>query len=85
MKVFYKAIIHIKIPAHTTAHILIDQSFETTAFPVLKFSKGKNADIALTYAEALYVNEADTIDWRRQNQKGNRNEIEGKHISRCER
>jgi alpha-L-rhamnosidase len=68
------------IPAHTTAHVLIDQSFETTAFPVLQFSKGKDADIQLTYAEALYINEADSIDWRRQNQKGNRNEIEGKHI-----
>ena len=70
----------IKIPAHTTAHILFDQSFETTAFPVLKFSEGKNADISLTYAEALFKNEADSIDWRAQNQKGNRNEIEGKHI-----
>lgn len=70
----------IKIPAHTTAHILLDQSFETTAFPVLKFSKGKNADMTLTYAEALYINEADSIDWRTQNQKGNRDEIEGKHI-----
>ncbi|HYJ63242.1 MAG TPA: alpha-L-rhamnosidase N-terminal domain-containing protein, partial [Parafilimonas sp.] len=70
----------IKIPAHTTAHILCDQSFETTAFPVLKFSNGKNADISLTYAEALYKNEPDSIDWRAQNQKGNRNEIEGKHI-----
>ncbi|HVX24880.1 MAG TPA: alpha-L-rhamnosidase N-terminal domain-containing protein [Parafilimonas sp.] len=70
----------IKIPAHTTAHILFDQSFETTAFPVLNFSGGKNADISLTYAEALYKNEPDSIDWRAQNQKGNRNEIEGKHI-----
>ncbi len=70
----------IKIPAHTTAHILFDQSFETTAFPVLNFSDGKNADISLTYAEALYKDEPDSIDWRAQNQKGNRNEIEGKHI-----
>ncbi len=70
----------IKIPAHTTAHILFDQSFETTAFPVLNFSDGKNADISLTYGEALYKDEPDSIDWRAQNQKGNRNEIEGKHI-----
>jgi hypothetical protein len=70
----------IKIPAHTTTHILFDQSFETTAFPVLNFSNGKNADISLTYAEALYKDEPDSIDWRAQNQKGNRNEIEGKHI-----
>ena len=70
----------VKIPAHTTAHILFDQSFLTTAFPVLIFSNGKNADMQLTYAEALYINEADSIDWRTQNQKGNRNEIEDKHI-----
>ncbi len=70
----------VKIPSHTTVHLLLDQSFETTAFPVLKFSNGKNADISLMYAEALYVTEADSIDWRKQNQKGNRNEIEEKHI-----
>ncbi len=70
----------ILIPAHTTAHILCDQSFETTAFPVLQFDKGKDADISLTYAEALYINEPDSSDWRAQNQKGNRNEIEGRHI-----
>ena len=44
----------VTIPAHTTAHVLFDQSFLTTAFPVLQFSKGKDADIKLTYAEALY-------------------------------
>jgi hypothetical protein len=70
----------VTIRAHTTAHVLLDQSFLTTAFPVLQFSQGKDADIKLTYAEGLYVNEADTIDWRTQNQKGNRNEIEGKHV-----
>lgn len=77
---FLKGNATVTIPAHTTAHVLLDQSFLTTAFPVVKFSKGRNATIGLTYAEALYVNEADTIDWRTQNQKGNRNEIEGKHI-----
>ncbi len=71
----------INIPAHTTVHFLFDQSFLTTAFPVLNFSKGKNADISLTYAEALYINEADSVDWRMQHQKGNRNEIENKHIN----
>ena len=70
----------IKIPAHTTIQILFDQSFETTAFPVLQFSNGKNADMVLTYAEALYKNEPDSINWHAQNQKGNRNEIENKHI-----
>ena len=71
----------IKISAHTATHILIDQGFLTNAFPVLQFSNGKNANIQLTYAEALYINETGSADWRAQNQKGNRDSIEGKHIS----
>ncbi len=70
----------IEIAANTTAHILLDQEFLTNAYPVLQFSKGKNANIQLTYAEALYADELNNPDWRSQNQKGNRNEIEGKHI-----
>ncbi len=70
----------IEIAANTTAHILVDQEFLTNAFPVLQFSKGKNANIQLTYAEALYADEPNNQDWRSQNQKGNRNEVEGKHI-----
>ena len=71
----------VRIDAHTTAHILLDQGFLTNAFPFLQFSNGKNANIQLTYAEALYVNEPDNTDWRAQNQKGNRNDVEGKRMS----
>jgi hypothetical protein len=70
----------VTIPAHSSIHILLDQSFLTTAFPVMQFSKGKNADISITYAEALFINEGDSTDWRAQNQKGNRNEVEGKRM-----
>ncbi|HYK44258.1 MAG TPA: alpha-L-rhamnosidase N-terminal domain-containing protein [Parafilimonas sp.] len=70
----------VTIPAHATVHILFDQSFLTTAFPVLKFGKGKKADVSLTYAEALFINEGDSKNWRAQNQKGNRNEVEGKRM-----
>jgi len=59
------------IPAHTKGSILIDQSFETVGYPVLKVSGGKNAVVKLTYAEALFD---------KDDQKGNRNEIEGKSI-----
>lgn len=59
------------IPAHTNASLLLDQSYETVAYPVLKVSGGKNATIKLIYAEAL-------ID--KNGQKGNRNEIDGKII-----
>ena len=69
------------VPANTKFSLLLDQSFLTTAYPVLKFSKGKNAKISLSYAEGLYVNEGDKTDWRTQNQKGNRNETEGKRFA----
>lgn len=67
------------VPANTKATLLLDQQFLTTAFPILNFSKGKNAVISLGYAEALYINEH-SKDWRGEHQKGNRNEIEGKHF-----
>ncbi|TAM82590.1 MAG: alpha-L-rhamnosidase [Acidobacteria bacterium] len=60
----------VKIPAHTTATMLFDQSFETTAYPELIVSGGKGSLITLTYAEAL---------WKGR-EKGNRNDIEGKKM-----
>ncbi len=60
------------IPPHSTVKILFDQTFNTVAYPELLTSGGKEAEIQLTYAEAL-------LDARRQ--KGNRNDIEGKNIT----
>jgi len=62
------------IPANTQVSILLDQGFETNAYPVLEFSKGKNATISIGYAEALFKKEGDKI----VHLKGNRNEVEGK-------
>jgi hypothetical protein len=59
------------IPAHSHQKILIDQSFETVGYPVLKVSRGKNSTVKLTYAEALFDKDG---------RKGNRNEIDGKTI-----
>ena len=59
------------IPANTTVSILLDQTFNTVAYPELLVSMGKEATIKMTYAEALFD---------KQNQKGNRDDIEGKHI-----
>jgi alpha-L-rhamnosidase len=59
------------VPPHTKASVLIDNSHLTTAYPELTVSGGRAAIIRLTYAEAL-------IDAK--GQKGNRNEIVGKHI-----
>ena len=44
----------ITIPANTQATFLLDQSFYTNAYPEFDFSKGKDAGISFTYAEALF-------------------------------
>lgn len=62
----------VKIPANTTAKILIDQTFLTNAYPTLEFSGGENSQITLTYAEGLYGEKM---------VKNNRNDIDGKTIS----
>jgi len=61
----------ITIPAHDSTVILLDQSYNTTAYPQLLISRGKGSIIKITYAEALFD---------RHHQKGNRNEIAGKEI-----
>lgn len=58
------------IPANRKVTILIDQRFNTVAYPEIILSGGKGSTIQLTYAEALFKNGV----------KGNRNEIEGKEI-----
>ncbi len=66
------------IAANTKATLLLDQTFLTNAYPSVIFSKGKNASITLTYAEAPYQSNDGTID--SINGKGNRNDIDGKII-----
>src|SRR5215813_4867350 len=61
----------IAVPAHTHASILIDNSHLTTGYPDLTVGDGAGATIRLTYAEALVAVNGE---------KGNRNQIEGKHI-----
>ena len=57
------------ITPHTSITILLDQSSLTNAYPTLIFSGGKNAEISLSYAEALFAD---------NRAKGNRNDIDGK-------
>jgi alpha-L-rhamnosidase len=59
------------VPAHSKATILLDDTHLTTAYPELTVSNGRGATLRLTYAEAL-IND--------KGEKGNRNEIVGKHI-----
>jgi hypothetical protein len=56
------------IPANTHVTLLLDNRILQTAYPVLVVSDGRDANIRLTYAEALY----DT-----HGKKGNRNQIDG--------
>ncbi|RYE13628.1 MAG: alpha-rhamnosidase, partial [Sphingobacteriales bacterium] len=42
------------IPANKKVVILLDQTFETNAFPTIKFSGGTGAGISLGYAESLF-------------------------------
>ena len=59
------------IPANRKLSILLDQSYHTVAYPELVLSKGKGAEVKMTYAEALFDSAGN---------KGNRNETEGKKI-----
>ena len=67
---FLKGNAPLTIPANQTVSILIDQSYNTIAYPELLLSKGKGATVKLTYAEALF----------KDGVKGNRNDIVGKEI-----
>lgn len=59
------------IPAHHEATLLIDQNFETNAYPRLIVSGGRGATVTLSYAEALV--DAD-------GKKGNRDEVENRRL-----
>ena len=56
------------VPARQNVSMLLDQSYNTLAYPELSVSGGKGSSIKITYAEALYNGRV----------KDNRNEVEGK-------
>ena len=62
------------IPANTSATLLLDQTYLTNAFITLNFSKGKNAAIKLSYAEATFT----SLTGPEGTAKGNRNDVDGK-------
>jgi len=59
------------IPANSSYSILIDQGYVTVGYPKLQLSGGRGAILKIKYSEALYDD---------KNQKGNRNEYDGKVI-----
>ena len=60
------------VPANSRISVLLDNAILTTAYPELRLSGGKDAVARLTYAEALVDDKGE---------KGNRNEVAGKHIA----
>ena len=61
----------LEIPSNSKHTILIDQGYVTLGYPKLHLSDGKGAQIKIKYSEAMYD---------ANNQKGNRNELNGKVI-----
>lgn len=76
---FPKEKVPITVPPNKKVVLWLDQGHLTNAYPVVHFSKGRDASIKLTYAESLYKIE-NTGNWRAEKQKGNRNEIKGKRF-----
>ncbi len=73
------------IPKNSEVSILIDQTYHTTGFPELIYTKGKGSKIKITYAEALIkdIDPAKPIsdgNLLKVDLKGNRNNIKGKSI-----
>jgi hypothetical protein len=62
----------VHISARTSATLLLDQNYLTTAYPELTVSGGKGAKLTVGYAEALYAPDSSA--------KGNRDEVEGKRF-----
>ena len=62
------------VPANTTATLLLDQTYLTTAYPEITVSGGRDATVRLRYAESLFI----PAPPNGRVEKGNRNEVAGK-------
>jgi len=68
------------IPPHQKVKILLDHKTHTIGYPELRVSKGKNATIKATYAEALFYAASSDRTAHKGWKKGHREEWEGKEI-----
>ncbi len=66
----------VTIPANTSVTLLLDQTYLTNAYLTFNFSNGKDANISLGYAEALFTSLA-----HYSTKKGNRDDVDGKIFS----
>lgn len=64
------------IPPHSKVRLLLDNSMLMTGYLSLSFSKGKDSEIMMEYAEALYNKEGAPNSFS----KGNRNEVKNKRF-----
>jgi len=76
---FLKKKTRLEIPANTEVRLLLDNKQLTTGYLSLLYSKGKDAKVVISYAEAMYnKNESSTIKSYIRNTKGDRNDITNK-------
>ncbi len=68
------SLLPVTIHSHKKVVVLLDQTFETNAFPTIKFSGGAGATISLAYAESLFKPGSNF------SKKGNRDSIEGQEF-----
>lgn len=66
----------VTIPANTTASFLLDQTYLTNAYFTFNFSKGKDATVAISYAESLF-DDTKLFD----KVKSNRDDVDGKYFA----
>ena len=64
----------VRVEPNTSAVLLLDQTYLTTAYPELIVSGGRGATVRLRYAESLVQ------PGTRGTEKGNRDEVEGKQL-----
>ncbi|MDR1919712.1 MAG: glycoside hydrolase, partial [Tannerellaceae bacterium] len=78
-KDFPKRSVPVEIPPHSSVRLLLDNQQLTTGYLSLLFSKGKDAEVRIGYAEALYEdNSLATTKSYRLNAKNHRDDIKGK-------
>lgn len=78
---FLKEPAAVTIPARTKVRLLLDRGQLTTGYFSLLFSKGRNAEITIGYAEALYENVTDeTARSYSHPVKGHRDEVKNKRF-----
>ncbi len=76
---FPKRTTAVTIPPNSKVRLLLDNQQLTTGYLSLLYSKGKDAEIRIGYAEALYEDKSEsTTKSYSLNPKGNRDDIKGK-------